>query len=233
VISLPRIGLLAVVLGTAACSSSTEPSFNETLDLSVCHQSQSGVSATVDNPWFPLPVGQRWIFEGEEDGVPTKLEMTVLSQTETVAGVVTRVLEERHTENSVLVEVSRNFFVQTSDGTVCYFGEDVDDYQNGIIVDHDGAWRAGVGGAVPGIFMPAQPAVGMAFRQEVAPGVAEDRVIIVAMGESTTVPLGTFNTTLRFLESTPLEPGAESTKVYASGLGMIVDDVVRLVSRIP
>jgi hypothetical protein len=81
--------------------------------------------------------------------------------------------------------------------------------------------------------MPAAPAVGMAFRQEVAPRVAEDRVVVAATGESVTVPLGTYRNTVRFRETTPLEPGATSSKVYAHGVGMIVDDVVRLVSRRP
>jgi hypothetical protein len=157
--------------------------------------------------------------------------VTVLPDTATIAGVKTRVLEERELQNNVLVEVSRNFFVQTA-GTVCYYGEDVDIYQNGVITSHDGAWRAGVANARPGIFVPAAPAVGMAFRQEVAPGIAEDRVTIVAAGESVTVPFGTFANTIRFAETTPLEDGT-STKIYASGLGMIVDDVVRLTTKSP
>ncbi len=95
--------------------------------------------------------------------------------------------------------MSRNFFVQTGDGTVCYYGEDVDIYANGAIVSHDGAWRAGVSGATAGILMPAAPTAGQAFEQEVAPGIAQDRVTIRAVGETT-----------------PLEPGASSTKVYAS-----------------
>ena len=75
---------------------------------------------------------------------------------------------------------------------------------------HDGQWRAGVAGAILGIFIP-EP-----WR---------------SLGEATTVPLGTFANTVRFLETTPLEPGVTSTQVYASGVGQIVDDVVRLVSR--
>lgn len=228
-----RIGLVGALVGAAACKAATEPGFSETLDIGVCHHSRGGFSAAVDNPYFPLPVGARLILEGQENGVAHRLELTVLSGTESVAGVATRVLEERHIENNLLVEVSRNFFVQTADRTVCYFGEDVDDYQGGVIVGHPGQWRAGLAGAAPGIFMPAAPAVGMAFRQEVAPGVAEDRVVIQAVGETTTVPAGTFTSTVRFFETTPLEPGVSSTKVFASGVGLIVDDGQKLTSRTP
>jgi hypothetical protein len=97
-----------------------------------------------------------------------------------------------------------------------------------VVVRHDGAWRAGVDGALPGIFMPADPAVSQAFRQEVAPGVAEDRIEIVAMGEPASTPAGTFADTVEFFETTPLEPGVTSTKVFARGIGLIVDDVARL-----
>lgn len=237
-----RAVTLTLVLGTLAgaatrCGNSTAtgPAFQETLDIAICHQSAGPFTPNVTNPFSPLPVGAKWILEGRDDGDAIRLEITVLPNTELVAGVATRVLEERESANGILVEVSRNFFAQTADGTACYFGEDVDIYDSrGVaIVSHEGQWRAGVSGAVPGIFMPAAPALGMAFRQEVAPGVAEDRVVIRGMGESVTTPAGTFTNTVHFLETTPLEKGAESTKYYARGVGIVVDDVVRLISRTP
>lgn len=221
---------LAVLL--ASCGSGTEPNdFTETLDITVCDPSHGPFTLEVENPYFPLVVGSQSVLEGQDGGTAVRLEVTVLDQAETVAGVTTRVLEERETQDGELVEVSRNFFTQAPDGTVCYYGEDVDIYEGGAIVGHEGQWRAGVNSALPGIFMPASPAVDQAFRQEVAPGVAEDRVVITAVGESVTVPAGTFTATVRFRETTPLEPGATSIKVYAGGLGVIVDDVVQLTQR--
>ena len=229
-----RTLIAAFAIALCSCSEDpTSPPFVENFDISICLPSAPGLSANVTNQFFPLPVGSQLILEGDDEGVTSRLVITVLAATETVAGVATRVMEERHTEDGVLIEVSRNFFVQAADGSVCYFGEDVDMYQGGVIVSHDGAWRAGVDGAIPGVFMPASPAVGMAFRQEVAPGVAEDRVVITAVGESVTVPAGTFGNTVEFGETTPLEPGVLSTKVYAGGVGMIVDDVQELLSRTP
>ncbi len=227
------VRLVATLSLAAACTGNPTGPFQENLDIAVCHQSAGPFSADVTNPYFPLPVGARWVLEGVENGTAVKLEVTVLAQTELVAGIPTRVMEERHTEGGTLAEISRNFFVQTQDGTVCYFGEDVDIYQGGVIVAHSGAWRAGVDGAVAGIFMPASPAAGMAFRQEVAPGVAEDRVVISDVNESVTVPFGTYNQTVEFRETTPLEPGVVSTKVYARTVGLVVDDVVRLISKTP
>ena len=50
----------------------------------------------------------------------------MLDDTEVVAGIETRVVEEKEWEDGEVIEVSRNFFVQAPDGTVCYYGEDVD-----------------------------------------------------------------------------------------------------------
>ena len=57
--------------------------------------------------------------------------------------------------SSSLPRVSRNFLAQTQDGTVCYYGEDVDIYQGGVITSHESQWRAGVSGALPGILHDA------------------------------------------------------------------------------
>ena len=207
--------------------------FTENYDITVCDTTRAGFSLTINNPFFPMPVGARWVLVGNDEGDSVNLTVTILPDTMMVAGVATRVLEERESENGTLIEISRNFFVQAATGDICYYGEEVDIYSGGVIVSHDGAWRAGVGGARPGVFMPAAPAVGQMFRQEVAPGVAEDRIEITAVGASVTVPLGTYTNTVNFLESTPLEPGARSYKSFASGVGMLVDDVVRLVSKTP
>ena len=232
-----RVITLALVAGCtlpAACEESVSPvPITENYDITVCDTTRAGFSLTINNPFFPMPVGARWVLVGNDEGDSVNLTVTILPDTMMVAGVATRVLEERESENGTLIEISRNFFVQAATGDICYFGEDVDIYSGGVIVSHDGAWRAGVGGARPGVFMPAAPAVGQMFRQEVAPGVAEDRIEITAVGASVTVPLGTYTNTVNFLESTPLEPGARSYKSVASGVGMIVDDVVKLVSKTP
>jgi hypothetical protein len=105
-------------------------------------------------------VGDQYVLEAVVDGELVHLEITVLNQTEDIAGVTTRVVEERQTVDGVLEEVSRNFFAQAvPDGSVCYFGEDVDIYDDTgtVIVSHEGAWRAGVNGALSRIIMPANP----------------------------------------------------------------------------
>ena len=48
------------------------------------------------------------------------------------------------------------------------------------------------------------------------------------MGETVTVPAGTYTDTIRVIESSPLESGT-SLKIYARGVGIIVDDTAELV----
>jgi hypothetical protein len=112
---------------------------------------------------------------------------------------------------------------------VVYFGEDVDFYEDGEIVGHEGSWRAGVAGAAPGLIMPGTFLLGSRYYQEVAPGVAEDRAEHVAMGLDVEVEAGDFTHCVEVLETTPLEPGAESEKTYCPGVGLVVDGDLELV----
>jgi hypothetical protein len=197
----------------SALSTPAQAQINE-LDISVCDPTKGPFSLTIDNPFMPLPVGMVHMLESST----SKVQMSVLNQTETVAGVTTRVVEEREWTNGSLSEIARNFFVQAPDGTVCYYGEDVDEYRGGQIVGHSGAWRAGTGQNRPGIVMPSHPVVGQTYRQEVAPGVATDRAEHVAMKQTLTTPAGTFNDVL-VVKETPA-----SDKRYQRGIGMIFDD---------
>lgn len=220
----PRLSL-ALVLGLMAARPLPAQDVTTTLDLSICSPSAGGFTLESTNPYFPMTVGSEWVLEGGDE----RVVITVLDETETVGGVTTRVVEEREFEDGEIVEVSRNFFVQASDGTVCYFGEDVDNYEDGEVVSHESEWRADAEGSRPGIIMPADPRPGMRFQMEVGPG-AVDEGEIVELGESVEVPAGTFTETMRLLESNPLED-EEEYKVYAKGVGILIDEDLELVSH--
>lgn len=193
------------------------------------------------NPYVSLRPGRQLVLEGEEDGTDLRVEITVLRQVETISfhtangvplTVVARVIEEREFEDGEIVEVSRNFFarcVETSD--IFYFGEEVDIYEDGEIVDHHGAWRAGEDGALPGLIMPATFLLGARYFQEMAPGVAEDRAENVAMGLNVTVPAGSFSDCVRVDDSNALSPGRPDVKVYCPGVGQVRDEALRLVEH--
>lgn len=212
------------------------------LDLSLCAPGKNNFTLTVDNRFFPLPVGRQSVLTGREQGERLGVRISVLDATESFfqgrKRVTTRVVEElewadangngRVDSREDLIEVSRNYFAQTQAGTVCYFGEVVDIYEGGVVVSHDGSWRADARGNAPGIFMPAKPKVGMKFQQEVAPGIALDEATIVASGRRTKVPAGTFRETITMRDRNPLD-GSTGLKVYAEDVGLIVDGAVKLV----
>lgn len=202
------------------------------LDISVCDPSAGPFTLEIDNPFFPLAVDSQTILEGVDDeGTEIRIVTTVLDEIEEVAGVMTRIVEEDEFEDGERVETSRNFYAQAPDGTVCYFGEDVNDFEDGVIVDNSGEWRAGEDGAVPGIIMPADPQVGDIFSQEGAPGIAEDQAEVIAMGETFEVEAGTFTDTIRTEDCNPLEDSpSNDEKVYFSGIGLGIDQDAELVS---
>jgi hypothetical protein len=202
-------------------------------------------SRGTQNPYFSLRPGYQLTLVGEEeddDGDLVEIEavITVLRETQRITftapsgdlvSLKTRVVEERESEDGELVEVSRNFFaVCRETGDVFYFGEDVDDYEDGEIVSHEGAWRAGVDGAQPGIIMPGRFLLGSKYFQEIAPGVAMDRGRNVDMGIEIDTPAGTFDGCVAVLDSTTLDPDAEGDlKIYCHGIGIVMDEVLELV----
>ena len=212
--------------------------------IEICDPDAGPFSLVIDNGFFPVVVGSENVLEDEE-GV-LRLEITVLDEIEMVAGVNTRVLVEMESEDGLLIEVSRNFFAQAPDGTVCYFGEDVDicdtglepDGNGGFLCDgeepdHSGEWRAGENGAIPGIFMLAGPEEGDVYNEEIAPDVAEDIAEVTALGDPIEVLDEIFEDTLTTLDCNPLDPGPRDTKVYIRDMGIARDGDLFLVEFNP
>jgi hypothetical protein len=178
-----------------------------------------------------LKPGLQLVLEGTEGDELVRVVITVLNETMMVDGVRTRVVEERETIDGQLVEVSRNYFaVCNRTDSVFYFGEDVDIYENGVIVTHEGAWRSGIDGARAGIIMPGEPLNGARYYQEIAPGVALDRAEIISTNRTVLTPAGEFENCVKTEETTPLEPKATDYKFYAPGIGLVVDGVLKLIS---
>jgi hypothetical protein len=174
---------------------------------------------TVDNPYFPLPVGRQWVYrEGDQ-----RVAVTVTDRTKLIAnGVVARVVTDRVTRRGTPVEITEDYYAQDARGTVWYLGEDTTEYEHGEPVSKEGSFEAGVDGARAGIIMPAHPRVGMRYRQEHYGGHAEDRAKIVSLRERVKVPLRRYRRTLMTLETNPLEPDVLEAKFYARGVGVVL-----------
>ncbi len=213
---------------SAFSGSTNSEGWVDSFDLDECEFSSIG-----KNSYFFLQPGYQLILEGEEDGEAIQLIVTVLNETRVVDGIETRVVEEREAQDGELIEVSRNYFALCApDNDIFYFGEDVDMYEDGEIVSHEGAWLAGIDGAMPGVIIPAKPEVGLKYYQEVAPGIAEDRAEILSLNEALDTPAGKFENVLKVEETTPLEPGVREYKFYAPGIGLIQDEDLKLVKYV-
>ena len=226
---LGMVAGLAFFAGAAGSGhASSEDGWIDSFNVHACELSPNG-----SNSYFFLEPGYQLTLEGDDDGEHLELVIIVTNETRTVDGVLTREVEERESEDGELVEISRNFMAYcVATGDIFYFGEEVDIYQDGEIVEHEGAWLAGEDGARAGLLYPAEPTVGLKYYQEVAPGVAEDRAEIISLDATLTVPAGAFENVLQVEETNPLEPGEKEFKYYAPGVGLLQDEDLKLISYV-
>lgn len=182
--------------------------------------------AVVDNPYFPLAPGSTWTLEGSGDSAGEVDTITVLEERKVVMGVECVVVRDEVSQDGEPVEVTDDWYAQDSDGNVWYFGEETAEYENGEVVSTAGSWEAGVDGAQPGIIMPADPIVGVTYRQEFYAGEAEDMAMAVELDQRADVAAGSFDAVLVTEDWTPLEPEVRERKSYAPGVGLVAEEQI-------
>ena len=217
-VSILCMVILSVCINALAQNKTNSKQFSESFMQDSCSFQTTG-----RNPYFILEPGYQLVLEGMEGKDKIKLVITVLNETKKIGNVETRIVEENESANGKTVEISRNFFAfckQT--GSIFYFGEEVDMYKNGKIINHEGAWIA-EGNNKAGIMMPGLVLIGARFYNEMAPGVAMDRVEIISISNTLQTPAGTFYNCLKTEETTPLEPKAKEYKLFTPGIGLIKD----------
>jgi len=186
----------------------------------------STFSAKVDNPWFPLLPGTRYVYTGLKDGERARDVVNVSHTTKTIAGVTCVAVDDRLYLKGHLEERTTDWYSQDARGNVWYFGERTAELDaHGRVTSTEGTWTAGVAGAQPGIYMPAQPRVGQFGRQEYYKGYAEDHFKVIGLF-NTVSPRGAANTLLTE-ETTPLEPGTVDHKMYVRGIGVVLEQTER------
>jgi len=176
-------------------------------------------SARVDNPWFPLAPGTRYVYTGVKDGKRSRDVVTVTRRTKTITGAPCVLVDDRLYLEGRLAERTSDWYSQDKAGNVWYFGEDTAELdRHGRVTSTDGTWQAGVHGAHAGIYMPAHPHVGETGRQELFPGQAEDHFQVIGLFR---------DRTLLTKEWTPLEPGVVDHKLYVRGVGLVLEQTER------
>jgi hypothetical protein len=186
----------------------------------------SEFSARVDNEWFPLKPGTRYVYIGEKDGKPARDVVTVTHLTKTIDGVPCVVVHDRLYLRGRLGERTTDWYSQDAQGNVWYFGEDTAELdEHGRVTSRSGTWMTGVHGAEPGIYMPAHPRLGQSGRQEYYKGQAEDHFKVIGLFP-TVAGRRTRNAVLT-QEWTPLEPGTIDHKLYVRGIGIVLEQTER------
>ena len=173
------------------------------------------------NPFFSLVPGRTYIYQGGGEIVT----YTVTRETRDILGVPCAVIHDVVTKRGEVIEDTTDWYAQDIDGNVWYFGEIAQNFEDGLLAHLDGSWIAGVDRAQPGIIMKAQPAVGNIYRQEFYLGSAEDMSEVTSVTGSTRTPAATCSgTCLVTRDFTPVEPGINTIKYYAPGVGLIAEE---------
>ena len=187
------------------------------------------LSATVDHSFVPLATIATKIFTGEEvddetgNRIPIRVEETVLPHKEQIAGIAVTVVTVDDYHTGELHDTTADYFAQAADGTVYYVGERVDEFASGTIVNHEGTWLSGDQGTQPGVFMPADPAVGDTFVPEHVPDVAIEQATVIAVDQTVTIPAGTFDGCI-VTEDIGFPKGTSEEKTYCPDVGLVRED---------
>jgi hypothetical protein len=179
----------------------------------------------IDNPYLPWKVGSRWAYHDVLTGERTVVKVT--GQTKRIAnGVTARVVHDTVRKHGHVTEDTFDWYAQDERGNVWYMGEDTREFAHGKVSSTEGSWEAGVDGARAGIAMPAHPRVGRQYRQEYYAGQAEDMARVLSLDDQVEVPAGHYKRAVLTREWTPLEPDVLEYKLYARGVGVVLESTV-------
>jgi hypothetical protein len=215
---------LALGVGLAANVGATSRSSGLPKGSDPVNLNPADFSANIDNPRWPMTVGSRWVYRvtDSSDGSKKRDVIKVTKQTKVIAdGIRARVVSDIVSEHGRPIEVTKDWYAQDSHGNVWYFGEDTIEYKHGRPIDN-GSWEAGIGGALPGVALPAKPRVGMSYREEYSKGEAEDQSRVLALDQQAEIPAGHYRHVLMTEDFSPIEPKVSELKFYAKGSGQAV-----------
>lgn len=211
---IKSVVLCALLIGGGLLTTASDASVAKAATTYNPQITPSQFSTVITNPYFSLPIGLKTHSKGETKDGTESITINISGETKEVMGVKTLVYEDKVLLDGELIEDTKDYLAQDKEGNVWYFGEDVNNYENGKLKDHHGSWTAGVNGALPGIWMKAKPKVGETYRQEYYKGNAEDTAKILSLNETVKVPYGAFTNCLKTLDMNPLEKGTDEYKYY-------------------
>jgi hypothetical protein len=148
----------------------------------------------VTNPLFPIGELDRVLLLGQVDGLPFRTETTLMPETRVIeldGGQRVEALVSQYVAflDGRIHEVALDWYVQDDAGAVWYLGEDVFNYEEGVVADTDGTWLAGRDGPAA-MIMPADPQVGNVWRPENICGFVFEEVTALETGVTVDGPRG-------------------------------------------
>lgn len=175
----------------------------------------------ITNPLHPTSEVTQTIMGGQVDGKPFRTEVSLLPGTKTIdvdgKPVQARISQYAAFSDGRIHEVALDWYAQSDDGSVWYLGEDVFNYDNGVVADTEGTWQAGRDNAPAAMIMPADPKKGDVYRPENLPEIVFEEVTVQAVDQTVDGPYGRVEgaTTVRELHM----DGSTEEKVFAPGYG--------------
>jgi hypothetical protein len=215
--TVATLGTLALAL--AACGNGQEIAAaragQPTLD-----RSNFGNPASARNRYFPLTPGYQSVRLGKVNRGNRRLEhrrvYTVTDVYKTIDGVRAVGVLDQDFDGGQIGEQALDFLAVDRSRVVWYLGSYTEAYEGGQFVNANDGWLAGVKGAKPGIYMPANPKPGIAaYIQEDRPGSDPTIAKVVKSGQRTCVPFKCFANTI------VIEEDGSENKYFAPGVGGI------------
>jgi len=178
----------------------------------------------ITNRYWPLKRGDHWVYrETNAEGEVQRNDVVVTDETKKIMGIDAAVVHDTVRLAGKLTEDTHDWYAQDAEGNLWYFGEDTAEYENGKPKTKEGSWEAGVDGALPGIIMPANPQVGMTYREEYYKGHAEDGAEVISTDALATVPYGRFDHGVQTRNFSGIEPDVIEEKIYAKDVGVVLE----------
>jgi hypothetical protein len=217
-IALVAAGVTLALAANPATAAAPLPQGSEPVNLD-----PADFSLQIDNPYFPLVPGDRYVYRETEEGEKLRVAVGVSSRTKRIAnGITARIVHDRVTERGRVIEDTFDWYAEDSAGNIWYLGEDTAEFEDGEIRTREGSFEAGVDGALAGVVMPADPRPGTTYRQEHYAGHAEDNGEILRVGEIVETPLGQYEGAVVTRDTIATEPDVLEYKFYVPDLGPVL-----------
>ncbi|WP_128428253.1 hypothetical protein [Streptomyces cyaneus] len=175
----------------------------------------------ITNPLHPTSEVDQVVMGGQADGEVFRTEVSTLpgSKTITFDDRTVQALIQQYVAfaDGRIHEVALDWYAQADDGSVWYLGENVFNYDDGVVADTEGTWQAGRDGAPAAMIMPAHPEKGDVYRPENLPGVVFEEVTVREVDQTVDGPYGKVEgaMTVRELHM----DGSTEDKTFAPGYG--------------